>query len=93
MIFEHVYDRRGTIFRAPAARGDSVGSRGYDRRRPTVDSRLTVSFGGCRVAAHGGPPALAVSQGDHTPPLRNGATFAHRDHTSTLQHHAPGLSS
>lgn len=76
--------------------GGSVGRGGPPEPRPTylyrrpgsgrMTWRLMVSFGGWRVARHGGPPALAVAHGDHTPTLRSGLELSQGDHTPTLRY-------
>ena len=72
----------GSVGRGPEPRPT------YLYRRPgsgRMTWRLMVSFGGWRVARHGGPPALAVAHGDHTPTLRSGLELSHGDHTPTLR--------
>ena len=80
------------------ARLRRAGRIGRTRPRPThmfiyrrpgsgrMTWRLMVSFGGWRVARHGGPPALAVAHGDHTPTLRSGLELSQGDHTPTLRY-------
>jgi len=73
----------GSVGRGPEPRPT------YLYRRPgsgRMTWRLMVSFGGWRVARHGGPPALAVAHGDHTPTLRSGLELSQGDHTPTLRY-------
>ena len=75
----------GSVGRGPEPRPT------YLYRRPgsgRMTWRLMVSFGGWRVARHGGQPALAVAHGDHTPTLRSGLELSQGDHTPTLRYKA-----